>query len=59
MIGRLQRALDEKTRGERGERGDRGERPRERPGAGPQDDVLKRLDRLSQEIEELRRSLRK
>jgi hypothetical protein len=47
LIGHLQRVLEEKTRG--------GDRSR----GGSDDEVLRRLDRLSKEIEEIRRSIKR
>ena len=53
MIGHLQRVLEEKTRGDRG--GDMGER-RGRP---PEEELMHRLDKLTREIEDIRRSMKK
>jgi hypothetical protein len=74
LIGQLQKALEEKTRGDKvGEKA--GTKPRgkpvekpgvkpgklagEKPGAVSQDEILKRLDRLTAEVEELKRALKK
>jgi hypothetical protein len=64
LIGNLQRALEAKTRGEPRDRGDGRAEPERREGperrAAPErDDVLRRLDQLTKEVEELRRMMRK
>ena len=82
LIVQLQKALEEKTRGEKpGKPGGEkpgvkpspekpgtkpGEKPvkpgkpgGEKPGAVSQDEILKRLDRLTAEVEELKRALKK
>ena len=71
LIGKLERILDEKMRNpdrERGREGDRGEKGRfderrrgeeRKPGMVPQEEILRRLDQLSREVEELRRAIKK
>jgi len=50
LMGQLQKALDEKLKALA---------PPRVPGANSQDEVLKRLDKLSKELEEIRKSIRR
>ncbi|HSQ55474.1 MAG TPA: hypothetical protein VLM40_06990 [Gemmata sp.] len=61
LISQLQRVLEEKTRGDRGDVESRktGARSEKSQRAIPQDDVKKRIEQLSKELEELRRSIKK
>lgn len=65
IIGRLQKALEEKTRGDQPKKpdGDKGKKPDgDKPkvkGAQSQEDILRRLDQINKELEDIRRSLKK
>jgi hypothetical protein len=65
LIGQLQKALEEKTRGAKGaeKSATKPEKPakpaKEKPGAVSQDEILKRLDKLTAEVEELKRAIKK
>lgn len=74
LIGHLQKALEEKTRGDKGEKPvvKPGEKPGTKPEVKPetkpgekgkkpvsQDEILERLEKLSREIDEIRKSLKK
>ena len=72
LITKLQRVLDEKTRGPDKAKPDTGDKPKPgatnkvkpaggkvKPGAASQDEVLKRLDKLTAEVEDLKRAIKK
>jgi hypothetical protein len=57
LIVKLQVLLEEKTRAAQKEKPGTGDKPK--PGAGSPDEILKRLDQLSKEIDELRRAIKR
>jgi hypothetical protein len=62
LIVKLQLMLDEKTRSEKVKPGIEKVKPgieKVKPGTVSQDEILKRLDKLSHEVEELKRSIKK
>jgi hypothetical protein len=61
LITKLQRILEEKVRNAEREKNVEKGRPgvERRPGAASQDEILKRLDMMQKEIEELKRAIRK
>ena len=59
VIVKLQTLLDEKMRNAEKASGEKVSGEKVKPGAGSQDEILKRLDKLSYEVEELKRAIKK